>query len=106
MSDLWRGSMATRLRIGSGLVLFAYALLHFLNIGLGLFSDALMNAAQDWRQVVTRSIPGTILIYGAFVVHIGLALVKLTGKRSLRMPVWEAAQITLGLIIPVLLVVH
>ena len=50
MSDLWRGSVATRLRIGSGLVLFIYALLHFLNIGLGLFSDALMNAAQDWRQ--------------------------------------------------------
>lgn len=106
MGDLWRGSVATRLRIGSGLVLFAYALLHFLNIGLGLFSDALMNAAQDWRQVVTRSVPGTILIYGAFSVHIVLALAKLAGKRSLRMPVWEAVQIIFGLIIPVLLVAH
>ena len=77
MSDLWRGTIATRLRIASGLVLFTYALLHFLNIGLGLFSSDLMHAAQDARQIVTRSVLGSALIYGAFLTHMALVLVKL-----------------------------
>lgn len=106
MNGLWAGSWGTRLRIASGLVLFVYALTHFLNIGLGLFSVEWMDRAQDWRQVVTRSIAGTILLYGAFVVHMALALVKLARRGTLRMPFWEAAQIAMGLFIPVLLVAH
>lgn len=106
MSDLWRGSWATRLRIASGLVLFTYALLHFLNIGLGLVSSDLMHAAQDLRQIITRSMPGTVLIYGAFVTHMILVLSKLALRGTLRMPIWEAVQVCLGLMIPVLLMAH
>ena len=106
MRDLWRGSWATRLRIGSGLVLFLYALLHFLNVGLGLFSNDLMHAAQDLRKLFTRSLIGTLIIYGAFTVHIGLALARLAGRRTLRMPTWEATQVILGIIIPALLLAH
>ncbi|QFT57457.1 Adenylate cyclase 1 [Sulfitobacter sp. THAF37] len=106
MDELWRGTIATRLRIASGLVLFAYALLHFLNIGLGLFSTELMHAAQDLRQIVTRSIPGTILIYGAFAVHLTMVLARLALRGTLRMPPWEAAQTVFGLLIPVLLIAH
>ncbi len=106
MSDLWRGNWATRLRIASGLVLFTYALLHFLNIGLGMISADLMDRAQDWRQVVTRSWPGTILLYGAMLTHMTLALVKLARRGTLRIPLWEGTQIILGLIIPLLLIVH
>lgn len=106
MSVLWRGSWATRIRIASGLVLFTFALLHFLNIGLGLVSSELMEQAQGWRHVVTRSLPGEIILYSAMLCHIGLAIAKLAGRRTLRMPVWEGVQITLGLIIPVLLIKH
>ena len=106
MSDLWRGTWATRLRIASGLVLFLYALTHFLNIGLGLVSPALMDAAQDWRQIVTRSLPGTVLLYGAFALHMSLALMRLARRGTLRMPLWEATQIGLGIAIPLLLVAH
>lgn len=106
MSDLWRGTTATRLRIASGLVLFIYALLHFLNIGLGLISTELMHAAQDLRQVVTRSLAGTILIYGAFTIHLAMVLGRLALRGTLRMPFWEAAQTALGLMIPVLLIAH
>ncbi len=106
MADLWRGTLATQLRIASGLILFVYALTHFLNIGLGLFSPQWLHAAQDWRQVVTRSLFGTVVIYGAFAVHITLSLVKLAGRGTLRMPVWEAVQITLGVLIPILLAAH
>ncbi|MEW9919623.1 adenylate/guanylate cyclase domain-containing protein [Marimonas sp. MJW-29] len=106
MDDLWRGTWATRLRIASGLVLFVYALAHFLNIGLGLLSPVWMEVAQDWRQIVTRSLIGTIILYGAFLVHMILALTKLAGRGTLRMPFWEAAQIALGVVIPLLLVAH
>lgn len=106
MTDLWRGSWATRLRIGSGLVLFAYALLHFLNVGLGLFSNDLMHAAQDLRKLFTRSLVGTVIIYGAFALHIGLALARLAARRTLRMPFWEACQILLGIVIPAFLLAH
>ncbi|MEM6939505.1 MAG: adenylate/guanylate cyclase domain-containing protein [Pseudomonadota bacterium] len=106
MNDLWRGSWATRARIASGLVLFAYALTHFVNIGLGLISPVWMDAAQAWRQVVTRSILGTTLIYGAFAIHMSLAFWKLATRGTLRMPLWEVAQNVLGIIIPILLVAH
>ncbi|MCX7558870.1 adenylate/guanylate cyclase domain-containing protein [Sulfitobacter sp. F26204] len=106
MSDLWRGTWPARLRIASGLVLFTYALTHFLNIGLGMLSPVWMDAAQDWRQIVTRSIAGTILLYGAFSVHMVLALTKLAQRGTLRMPFWEAMQIVLGITIPLLLVAH
>lgn len=106
MNQLWRGGWATQLRIASGLVLFAYALTHFLNIGLGLVSAELMDRVQDWRQVVTRSTLGTIVLYGAFLTHGLLGLGKLAGRGTLRMPFWEAAQIAMGVIIPILLVAH
>ncbi|MBM1690187.1 adenylate/guanylate cyclase domain-containing protein [Sulfitobacter geojensis] len=106
MNDLWRGTLATRLRISSGLVLFTYALLHFVNIGLGMLSPVWMDAMQDARQLVTRSFLGSVLLYGAFTVHITFALVKLARRGTLRMPVWEAVQIGLGITIPILLVAH
>ena len=106
MNDLWHGNWATRLRIASGLVLFTYALTHFLNIGLGMLSPAWMDAAQDWRQIVTRSVLGSVLLYGSLAVHMVLALVKIAQRGTLRMPVWEAAQIVLGITIPILLVAH
>lgn len=106
MHVLWRGTWATRARIASGLVLFVYVLTHFLNIGLGLFSDALMERAQDWRQVVTRSLPGFALLYGSLLIHAGLALGKLTLRRTLRMPFAAAVQSVFGLLIPLILLPH
>ena len=106
MTALWRGTFATRLRIASGLILFIYAGLHFLNIALGPASLEVMHAAQDWRLAVTRSLPGTVLVYGALIAHAGLALARLAGRRTVRMPFWEAFQIALGLAIPFLLAAH
>ncbi|WP_244424641.1 adenylate/guanylate cyclase domain-containing protein [Methylobacterium nodulans] len=103
---LWRGSVAQRLRLVSGLILFAFAATHFLNHALGLFGIEAMLAFERWRATVTRSVPGTALLAGALLVHAGLALRKLAARRSLRLPAWEAAQIVLGLAIPFLLVPH
>lgn len=103
---LWRGSWVTRTRILTGLILFTYALLHFLNIGMGLFSPVAMEVMQEARKVFTRSLPGTILIYGALTLHAGLALTSLAGRGTLRMPLREAVQLAFGLIIPFFLLTH
>src|ERR1043165_9613455 len=43
-----------------------------------------------------RSAPGTVIIYGALLTHFALALVSLYRRTTLRMPFWEAAQLTLS----------
>jgi adenylate cyclase len=106
MTSLWSGPLTTRLRIISGLVLFVYALTHFCIIGLGLFSHEVMDQAQAGRIWLTRSLLGSTLLYGALLVHAGLALSTLVMRRTFRMPLSEALQIAIGLIIPVFLIAH
>ncbi|MDJ1159448.1 adenylate/guanylate cyclase domain-containing protein [Chelatococcus sp. SYSU_G07232] len=95
-----------RLRLASGLVLFAFAATHFLNHALGLVDVTWMDAAQAVRRAFWRSPPGTVLLYGALVLHVGLGLFKLVRRNTWRMPLWEALQIGLGLLIPVWLMQH
>jgi adenylate cyclase len=93
-------------RLTAGLILFAFVATHLINHALGIFGVATMEVVQHWRTMVWRSWPGTILLYGAAVVHVGLGLKRIVWRRSWRMPVPEAAQIVLGLAIPWLLVDH
>jgi len=106
MHILWRGDILQRLRLVSGLILFTFVLTHFLNHALGLFSVDWMQSVQQWRWVVTRSWPGTIVLLSALLAHIGLALYKLAGRATVRLPRWELAQLALGLAIPFLLFPH
>jgi adenylate cyclase len=106
MHVLLRGDAMQRLRIASGLILFAFATTHFLNHALGLVSIELMHETQQWRWVVTRSWPGTFVLLMALVVHVGFALAKLARRATLRLPPWELLQIGLGLLIPFLLFPH
>jgi len=95
-----------RVRLAAALVLLTYVVLHFLNHSLGLISLGAMEAGRWWFLALWRSWPGTVALYGAIIVHGVLALWLLYQRRSLRMPAWEVAQYTLGLLIPALLVVH
>lgn len=106
MNLLWHGNWVTRTRIVTGLILFIYALLHFLNVGMGLFSPVAQDVMQDGRKLFTRSVVGTVVIYGAFIVHAALALSALAGRGTLRMPLREAVQLAFGLTIPFFLVTH
>src|SRR4051812_15787374 len=65
-----------------------------------------MQQVQGVRRAVWGSWPGTLLLYGAVAVHVGLALWKLVNRRTWRIRLWEATQIALGLSIPVLAVAH
>ncbi|MBA3518721.1 MAG: adenylate/guanylate cyclase domain-containing protein [Rhizobiales bacterium] len=105
-SPLFRGSVAQKARILSGLVLFIFVLTHLLNHSLGIWSMQAMDAVQGFRTAVTRSVPGTIVLLGAVVTHVALNLYKIARRTTWRMPLWEAVQIGLGLLIPLLLLPH
>jgi len=95
-----------RLRLASGLVLFAYLASHLANHAAGLIS---LDAAETGRLVFLgfwRSLPASAALYAAFVVHIGLALMALYERRTLRMPPAELVRLVLGFAIPVLLAGH
>ena len=106
MHVLLRGTAAQRLRLASGLVLFAFAATHFFNHALGLVSLKLMVEFENVREAVTRSDIGTLVLAAALLFHVAAALVKLTRRKTLRLPPWELLQIALGLGIPLLLLPH
>lgn len=106
MHVLLRGDWRQRARLISGLILFTFATTHFLNHALGLFDLKAMYEVQQWRWLVTRSWPGTIILASALVTHIVLALDKLSDRTTLRLPTWEFVQLILGLAIPFLLLPH
>ncbi len=99
--------MIRRLRLASGLVMLTYIVTHFLNHALGLvMSVSAMDAVLHHVYVVVTDFWVSTLLYGAFALHYALALRALWQRRSLRMPLAEAAQLVLGFCIPFLLVEH
>ncbi|KIC12258.1 guanylate cyclase [Leisingera sp. ANG-M1] len=105
-SALWQGNWISRTRIITGLVLFAYAFFHFLNIGLGLLSPVWMEEFQDARLAITRSGLGSSILYASLILHAGLALWSLARRRSLKMRFSEGLQTLLGFLIPLQLLNH
>jgi len=98
--------MIRRLRMASGLVLFAYVATHLVNHSLGIVSVAAMEAMLRWVHPVLTSVPGTLAIYGAFLVHVALAFFALWERRLLHLRPLEALQYVLGFSIPVLAATH
>jgi adenylate cyclase len=98
--------MSRRLHLTTGLVLFTYLLTHQLNHALGLISLDALAAGRNVFLAVWRNPAGTVLLYGALLLHGGGALAAIYRRRRLAMPVWEAAQLIFGLAIPPLLTLH
>src|SRR5205085_11894639 len=95
-----------RLRLITGLVIACFVVGHFTNHALGVVSIDAMDRVRAVLALWWRSPAGTIALYGSLVTHFLLALVSLYRRTTLRMPVWEAAQLVLGLAIPPLLIAH
>ncbi|MGE0214016.1 MAG: adenylate/guanylate cyclase domain-containing protein [Parvibaculaceae bacterium] len=95
-----------RLRIWTGVVLFAFAATHLMNHALGLVSLDVMEAVRDVRTAVTRSLPGTVILAGAALIHLVLGLATFINRRTLRLKPVEAVQLGFGLLIPLLLFRH
>ncbi|MEO6742994.1 MAG: 2Fe-2S iron-sulfur cluster-binding protein [Caldimonas sp.] len=94
------------LRLASGLVLFVYVTLHLVCHALGLVSLEMAETALRATVVIWHSPPGTLLLYGAAFVHVGLALFAVYERRTLRMPPLQALRIALGLLMPLALIGH
>ncbi|OYU38891.1 MAG: adenylate/guanylate cyclase domain-containing protein [Pseudorhodobacter sp. PARRP1] len=95
-----------QLRLWSGLVLMAFATTHLLNHALGLISLAAMEAGQDLRLTITRSLIGTLVLCLAALVHFGLGIARIIQLRTWRIGVRAAVQVLLAVVIPVLLIRH
>ena len=95
-----------RLRLITGLILFTYLATHLLNHALGLISLEAMEAGRVWFLALWRSWPASAALYSALITHLGLAFYALYRRQHLRMPLWEALQLGLGLTIPLMLIAH
>ncbi len=101
-----RAALVRRARLSTGLILFAYVTTHLSNHALGLISLQAQEVALVWAFAVWGGAIGTVALYGALAIHLGLGFYALYRRRRLRMPPWEAAQLILGLAIPPLLMEH
>jgi adenylate cyclase len=90
----------------SGLVLFTYIGAHLLNHALGLISLDTAEAGMGIAIEVWYSLPGTVLLYGAFAIHFMMALVAVYERRTFRLPPLELLRIVLGFTMPILLIGH
>ncbi|MGO6664393.1 adenylate/guanylate cyclase domain-containing protein (plasmid) [Rhizobium ruizarguesonis] len=93
-------------RLGSGLVIFIFVLLHLSNHAIGLISVAAADKAAHLFLAIWRNPLGTAIFYSSVLIHIALVLRAIYMRRSLVMPKGEMAQIVLGLMIPLLLLDH
>ena len=95
-----------RWRQATGMVLFAYATTHLINHGLGNISlDALAAGARVKRLIWDNPV-GTVVFYGALVIHVLVALQSLATRHNWRLPTTQVIQIATGLSIPILLFPH
>lgn len=101
-----RPDIVTKLRLSSGLVLMTFVIMHLINHALALHSLDAVIAGSIVFKTIWRNPLGTLLLYGAFLVHIVLVVLKIYRRRRLRMPIWEACQILLGILIPFWLALH
>lgn len=98
--------LAAKVRLWTGMILFLFVAGHLINQALGLISLAAMDQARTWAVWLIRNPIGTIVLYGALILHLLTALWAVFQRRSLRMPRVDLAQIILGLTILPLLVGH
>ena len=99
-------SLRRNLRMASGLVLFTYITAHLLNHALGLISLDTAEEALGYAEDIWDSLPGTVLLYGAAVVHFLLALWAIYERRTFRLPPAELLRIALGFTLPLILINH
>jgi adenylate cyclase len=92
--------------MGSGLILFTYIGAHLLNHALGLISLDVAEAGMGIAVDVWYSIIGTVLLYGAAVIHFTMALWAVYERRTFFLPPAELIRIALGFTLPILLIGH
>jgi adenylate cyclase len=95
-----------RLQLGSGVVLWTYLFLHLVNHALGIWSLDLAGRGLTLALHLWHSVPGTILLYGAAVLHFAMALHTIYMRRYWALPPAEWIRLWAGLSLPLLLIRH
>jgi adenylate cyclase len=95
-----------QVRIGCGLVLFAYLVSHFLNHALGNISIDALAIGLHYHILFWQFPPVAMLFYGAAMIHAGLGIWALYARREFRWKAIEPLQLVLGLSIPALIIAH
>jgi adenylate cyclase len=94
-------------RLVGGMVLMAYVTGHLTNLTFGLVSLDLLDRLRTPLMAPWQSVPGQVLLYGALASHLGLGLFAIAQRRSVAsLNRSDAAQLVLGLLIPVFLAWH
>jgi adenylate cyclase len=101
-----QGGVVRRLRLLSGLVMFAYIAVHLGNHALGIFSLALAESGLRLEMVFWRTTIATLFLYGAAMMHFSLALWTLYDRREWRLPWIEILRLASGFSFPLLLIGH
>jgi adenylate cyclase len=106
LTKFLRGIGVRQIRIGCGLVLFAYLVSHFLNHALGNISMDALAAGVIYHTLFWQFPPVGILFYNAALIHTGLGIWALYQRRQFRWKAIEPLQLVLGLSIPALVITH
>ena len=95
-----------RVRLVSGLVLFAFVAGHLLNLSLGLASIAVVEQGRRLLLAPWQTGLGQALLLATALAHTALGLASLATRRSLAMSRTDWVQLALGLATPPLLLAH
>ena len=97
---------ARHLRLASGMVLLTYLSMHLFTHATGLVSLSLAEAGLRLSMRIWQSGPGTAALYGAFALHIALALRTIYLRRHWQLPIIEWVRLWAGFSLPLLLIGH
>lgn len=95
-----------QIRLYSGVVLLLFVAMHLINLALGLHSIAAMDSARRFLMAPWMSVPGTVVLAVAAVIHGGLGLSAIASRRSLALSHTDWVQMILGLLTTPLLLNH
>jgi adenylate cyclase len=95
-----------RIRMWAGVIVALYVIPHVINHALGLISYEAMETMRHGMKAVWGPPIGAPILTIAFLVHFFTALFALYRRSSFRMPLWEAIQISLGILIFPLILIH
>lgn len=86
--------------------MFVYIATHMLNHALGVWSLGQAEGMLAVSTAIWRSLPGTLVLYGAATVHFALALFTIYERRHWKLPAIEWIRLWAGFSLPWLLIGH
>ena len=94
------------LRLITGSILFTYLTTHYLNHALGNISLPAMELGRVPFEFLWGGWIGTVALYGAITIHLGLGLWALYERRYFHITAGQIVQLVLGLSVPPLVMGH